>query len=312
MKHILLSIISLTLFSGCRDKIEKFVFDGSKVSENTSYYYEFKSDKLISKTEKTFIHMFGRIVDSMITKTTYEYDKKKLLIRANTYYKQKPESEIYEYLSNDSLVNKTFISDEGDTTLWEKYAYFPDGRKTIFHKEITLHLAPDQDLKQAFEHKTYDTTTYWNEFEYADHFCKTIKQYDRNNILRKVVDFQYHNSKISKETYHSVVNNISVIGKTKYYYYSKSEKQPDSFALDPNNDTIESINRIFKNNDLVLETEINDYGIRTFKRFYEGGKKIGEIASGKNINHRIVDLYTYYPDGNKKQMLTYREKTNSH
>lgn len=311
MKRAIIIIFCATVFSACKHLAEKFSFDPSKVTESCTYSYEFKADKLMSVTEKTIIHFQGLFADTVITKISYHYTTSGLLSRIDTYYDKNPESEIFEYFPNDSLAKKYSISSEGDTTLWEKYGYFNDGRKTIYKKEISQHIAPEMNLKDIFEHKTYDTTISRNEYAYNGKLCKSMTTYDISNNVVKVIEFQYQNSKIIKESYFAINNNIKVIEKTIYYDYKKSDNNPDYFSLDAQKDTTEYLINTFENNNLALQIEIDDYGNKAFKRFFEKGKKTGEIATGKNMSYRILDSYTYYPDGNKKERLTYKEKLNA-
>jgi hypothetical protein len=74
MRQIFVILLGLFLISSCGDHLEKFVFDTTKVSTDTKYFYEYKSDRLQSEFVKTYMLMYGKVVDSMITKSDYQYN----------------------------------------------------------------------------------------------------------------------------------------------------------------------------------------------------------------------------------------------
>lgn len=139
MKQTLIIIFGLVLMTGCKEKIQKFIFDSSKLSTMTRYSYKYDSDKLESSKEISYTIMFGQIVDSMITVTNYEYDNDGLLKKeiSKSDFEETTSFVLYDYNPNDSLISKFIISSEGDTTLWNKYGYFPDGQKTVYQRILT-------------------------------------------------------------------------------------------------------------------------------------------------------------------------------
>ncbi len=312
MRRISLALLALILISSCKRNFEKFIFDASQVSEVVKHFYEYDAAKLKSKTEKTYIFFYGQLVDSLIVKTTYEYNQKGLLEITKSYYDQIPDIDLFEYDSQDSLVSKMTISPEGDTTFWEKYEYFPDGRKTIFHRYLTFHYEPGEDLTKAFENKTYDTTSYRNEYEYENKACKELKQFDEKNQLNKIIEYRYENNRLINEIHFSVFGTLKQIEMIKHFDYSKSDVRPDYYSLDYKKDTVEAHTYEFDKGNMAFEIFFEEYGNKYFKRYYENGKKIGEINSSIIMDQNIFDSYTYYENGDVKENKTYRKNKKVH
>ena len=312
MRQIFIILIGLILISSCGDHLEKFVFDSSKVSTDTKYLYEYKSGKMQSEIEKTYMQMYGNTVDSMITRTDFEYNEKGLLKLGKTYFGNSPDIDMYDYDSNDSLCIKMMISPEGDTSFWEKYEYCPDGRKIKFHRYIVLHVDTNQDFNTQFKNKTYDTIFYQSEFEYKNNLCQIERQFDQHKKLIKLIEYQYLKGMLIGEIHSTYLNNMKLIEKGKHYNYSKSDIKPDYYSLDSMNDTIEFCRNEFDNGKLLISKELGDHGNRITKSFFENGMLIGQITADKKMKIEFIDSNSYYENGKLKERKTYHEKINAH
>ncbi|RPH31407.1 MAG: hypothetical protein EHM93_13720 [Bacteroidales bacterium] len=306
---ILIGIVSVT---SCKEKVAEFLFDNTQVSSMTEYFYEYESDKLISKIEKYYSYYYGQTVDSFSTKTSYEYDNKGLLRKEfeKDDYKEKPSFTLYNYNAEDSLILKLSISEEGDTTFWEKYQYFPDGRKCIFRRTLMWRLNPNLKIREIIEQKLFDTILNRNVYEYKDNLCKSLIEYGKNDTLKKVIEYDYAKEQLSKEIHYTFFGTLKLHEKTKIFDYSKSKSKPDYYSLDSKNDTIEIYRNEFYKNKLLTTLEGNKYGNYVMKTFYEKGREIGSIQKRKEDNTKIFDSYTYYDNGNLKTWKTYRKQIN--
>ena len=188
-KKIYLVGFVLIIFFSCQEKIAKFLFDSSKINMISKYEYEYELTKLKSKTTRFYTLMYGSIIDSMISKTTYIYNTKGAVVKeiTNSLGLNNPDIEIFDYDNKDSLTFHLYINTEGDTTLLERFAIFPDGRKAIFRKTVVLKMNPNLNFKDAFDNKTYDTIISRYEYTYNNNLCTLLKEFDKNDILIKVV-----------------------------------------------------------------------------------------------------------------------------
>ena len=302
-------IIGIFVLTGCKESIEKFVFNSSRVSTFTKYYYEYDSKKLISSKEITYTLMHSHILDSMILITDYKYNGKGLIIKkiSKLEYQKKPTLRLFEYNSNDLLIRTLTIEPENDTTTWDEYIYYPDGRKTVFHRDLFIHLDPDEDYTEPLENQQFDTTLYKTDYEYINGICHSLKRFDQNENLIKKIKYEFNNNQLHKEIHISYFDSIELIEKIKYYDYSKSESQPDFYSLDLENDTIELRINEFTNNTLLTKTEIFEYGNMVNKLFFENELIIGLVGIDKEMNFKIVDSYEYYANGDLKETKRYNE-----
>jgi len=310
MKRNLIIIFGILILISCNEQVSKFIFDASKMSNQIKFYYKLESDKLISQTEKNYTIIFGQVVDSMISQTDFIYNDKGLLIKEFSLsdFEEKPTIIFYDYNEIDSLISEITINSENDTTFWEQYKYYPDGKKTVFHRFLSMHFDPNQDFMETMENKRLDTTFYRNEFDYERNLCKTQRQYDKNGKLLKTVNFDYNEDKLIKETHLVYFNDMEMTEKIKFYNFSKSDIKPDFFSLDFKNDTIELCLNDFSKGLLTSSTEIYNYGSNINKIFYEADKEVGMIGIDRNMNFKIVDSYEYYDNGKLKEKRTYNEE----
>lgn len=310
MKKPFLAIFTLLLLASCKEKIEKFIFDASQMSTLSEYFYEYKSNKLISSKEITYHVMFGQKVDTVETLKTYEYDDKGLLKKelSKTYLEELPSVRLFEYNSNDSLIREMEISPEKDTIYWDEYNCFPDGRKLIYRRFIHRHMEPNQDLLAFANTKDFDTIVYRSVYQYEKNICKSLKEYDGKNNLTRIVEYDYDNDKLMKATYASPIKSMELTEKTQYYNYSKSDQFPDYYSLGMADDTIEYCKNEFVNDSLYSTTNVSDYGKMADKTFYKNGKKIGMIGVNKEMNFKITEAYSYYENGDLKEIKSCNEE----
>ncbi|MCG6191492.1 hypothetical protein [Maribellus maritimus] len=276
----------------------------------TKYSYKYDLDKLESSKEISYTIMFGQIVDSMITVTNYEYDNDGLLKKeiSKSDFEETPSLVLYDYNSNDSLMSKFKISSEGDTTLWDKYEYFPDGKKTVFQRILTRKIDFNQDFVKSMADKKLDTIQTVNEYKYENGLCKSMTEFDsRANPINKV-EYDYDNDRIQKATFISFHSSMELTEKIMYYNYSKSKTQPDFYSLDLNKDTVDLCINEFDNQDIVLKTEVFNYGQFGNKTFYENGKEIGLISIDKNASFKMTESYSYFENGDLKETKSYHEE----
>jgi len=310
MKQTLIIIFGLVLMTGCKEKVQKFIFDSSKMSTMTKYSCKYDSDKLESSKEISYTIMFGQIVDSMITVTNYEYDNdghlKKEISKSD--FEETPFLVIYDYNSNDSLISKIKISSEGDTTLRDKYGYFPDGKKTVFQRILTRKIGFSQDFIKSMADKKFDTIQTVNEYKYENGLCESMTEFDsRDNPISKV-EYDYDNGRIQKATFISLHNSMELTEKIMYYNYSKSKTRPDFYSLDINKDTVDLCVNEFDNKDIVSTTEVFNYGKIVNKTFYENGKEIGLVSIDKNVSFKMTEAYSYFENGDLKETKSYHEE----
>ncbi len=314
MKRYLILIFGIITLISCKEQIAKTLIDASKMTVQTKYFYEYKSDRLISQTEKTYTIMFGQVMDSMISQTNFVYNDKNFLIQEidKLDYEEKPTIKIYDYDTNDSLISKMSINPENDTTFWEVYKYFPDGKKTVFHRFLSIHLDPNQDFIEAMENKKLDTLFDRNEYKYIDNVCKIQRKYDIKGNLIKTVNIEYKGNKLFNETHLTYFNGIEMTEKIKFYDYSKSDTKPDFYSLNFNKDTIEFCVNEFDKDQLLYTTNLLDKGNLLYKSTFENGKEIKVISFDKLTNSRSIELRDYYKNGDLKELKSYIEGINAH
>lgn len=313
MKRVLILIIGILFLISCKEQVAKFLFDASKMSNQTKFFYKYDSEKLISQTEKYYTIMFGQVVDSMITYTDFKYNNKGLLFQeiSKTGFQDKPTIEIYDYDGKDSLVSKISINPENDTTFWEEYKYYPDGKKTVFRRLLLMNFDPNQDYMEYMEVSKLDTSLFRNEFDYYGDLCKTQRQLNATGDLVRTINFDYSGTQLIKETHLTYFDDRAMKDKIKYYDYSKSEIKPDFYSLDFKNDTVEFCVNEFSNGFLVTSTESYGYGQNIHKTFFENEKEIGFISIDLNMNIKVVHSYEYYENGNVKKINSYIEDINN-
>lgn len=318
MKNKLTIFLGIVLLIGCKsveEKVAKLVFDSSKLSNMTKYDYIIENDLVKSEIAKDYTLMYGQIVDSMIVRTDYYYNDKGLLIKETSKadFEEKPSFHIYEYDLKDSLILEMRINQDGDTTTWDEYAYFSDGRKTIFHRDIIPHFDPNQDIMTAMENPVMDTSLYRNEYDYKNNLCIKQSHYNNDGELLKTISFEYDIDKLTKEIHMTYFNSMELTEKTKYYDYSKSKINPDYFSIDLNNDTLEFKINTFDSEKLIKTAYMFDHGNVYSEEYYENGLLIGTIDYDKQFTmNKIIYLYEYDKDGILKTEKIYREKINAH
>lgn len=310
MKKPYLVILSFVLLISCKEKIQKFVFDASKMNTLTQYSYEYQSNKLKFSKEVNFTIMFGQKLDTMVTLKTYEYDDKGLLRKeiSKTDFEEDSSIRLFYYNSNDSLIRNILISPNKDTTDWREFDYFPDGKKEIYSRIIHHHIEPNQDFSKLIENRNFDTIVCRRVYQYENDLCKSLKEYDDNNKLTRMVEYEYDNKKLIRETYTSPINSMEITDRIKYFDYSKSDKFPDYYSLDKRNDTIDYCHNEFVNDSLYLKTMVMDHGKFAEKIFYTNGRKIGMISVSKEMNFKTTESYSYYENGDVKEIKAYNEK----
>ncbi|BAX81473.1 hypothetical protein [Labilibaculum antarcticum] len=313
MKTILILTLGIIILTSCKEQVTETLIDASKMSHQTKYFYNYESDKLISQTEKTYTIMFGQVVDSMLIETVFGYNNKGLLIKKKSQnnFEQKAELRMYDYDSNDSLILDMTINPENDTTFWNEYKYFSDGRKIVFDRKIIPSYFNNSALIENLASDTFDTIQYQYKYQYEGNICTHLKQYDSKNNLAKTIKFDYQNDLLIKETHLSYFNSLELLEKIKNYDYSKSEHKPDTYALDSENDTIEmSINEFYKD-ELLSTTDFFEYGNLIYKTLFESGKEISIIGFDRTTNNRSVDILDYYKNGDLKESKSYNEEINA-
>jgi hypothetical protein len=307
-------MIGLIFLIGCKDEILKFHFDSTKMSNLVQFEYKYQQNKKIEAIEKYYTIMFGKVVDTMITKINFIYNKKGLLEKEirSQINDDKPDIKLYSYDLNDSLINELDINSDGDTTFIEKYAYYPNGKKRIYYRHLMTKIDPNASIKTLIESKrTYDTTIIFNNYIYEKNECKYLKEYDKHQRLSKIIEYFYKDKRVDKEIHYSFFNKIKLLTQTKYFDYSKNDLVPDYYSLGSNNDTIGYCINEFKNMKLKISTESFESGDLIIKKFYENGKVIGDISISKEMNRKEFYLTSYYDNGEIKEGKSYSEKINA-
>ena len=313
MKRILIIMIGLFLLISCEEQVAKFIFDSSKMSQITRYTYDYNSKRLISSNEKTYTVMFGKIVDTLVSSTNYEYKGNGLLIKKISKYgfNDPPSLQFFDYNLNDSLIREITISPEKDTTLWIEYEYFSDGKKIVFNRVLHRHFDANQDFLKQMVNRKFDTILYRIDYQYENNLCTSSKEYDKKNNLTKIIQYDYENGKIKKATHIFKINSLELTDKEQYFNYSNSEFTPDYYSIDINKDTLEYCKNEFYKHSNSLRKEVFNYGKIVNKTFFENGKEIGYISFDKSTNFKIVESYSYYENGDLKETKSYHEKINA-
>ncbi len=305
MNRNLLTIILLLSFISCKNKnTSTSVEDNSKRSSITKYFYTYEAGKLALKTEKTYSILSSQLIDSTTTQTQYIYNDKDLLIEEiiHTDFEDIPTIKRFNYDDKDSIVSELSISPEKDTTFWEEYTYYPDGRKTTFQRSLQLHLDPTQDLAETFERKRLDTIQVRNEFKYTDNQCVKQNQFNSAGTLIKTINFEYNHDQLFKETHTSYVNGLAIIEKIKYYDYTKSIKHPEWHAVVSTNDTIELCINEFEDNQLMVSTEFYEHGYYMLQTYYDNGLEVGIVSFDRMMNYKTTNYISYYENGQIKEI----------
>lgn len=280
------------------------------MSNLTQYSYDYVAGKLTSSNETIYTVMFGQVVDTLETLTNYEYDSKGLLRKelSKTALDENPSLQLFDYNSNDSLIREMTISPEKDTTFWNEYNYFPDGKKLVFSRHLIRHFDPDQDFLKQMENKKNDTTIYRLDYQYENGRCKSSKEYDKKNNLTHIIEYDYENGRVKMATHISLINALEITSKVQYFDYSKSELHPDYYCLDLNKDTVEYCKNEFVKHSISTKTEVFNYGKMADRTFFENGKRIGSIGIDKTMNFKTVESCSYFENGDLKEIKSYHEE----
>ncbi|HEY0031548.1 MAG TPA: hypothetical protein VGC65_12360 [Bacteroidia bacterium] len=308
MRNFKILTFGLILFVGCKEKTADFVYNDSKTSEIVKYEYSYKQGKKYSQTKKIDILMFGNIVTSVLSKSTYEYNNDGLLIKEITITSndEKPELKYYNYDSRDSLILEIIINSEGDTSLIRQYANFPDGQHDIFERRLVINFDPNINIEIAKKHRTYDTVTLSKEYKYEDNKLKTYTLYDKNRKIKNIIDYEYKDNKIFKEAHYSILNNHKTLEETKHYDFTKNSILPEYFSLNKNNDTIEFKKLEFRDNEIAHSVLYVASINWTSEVFYKNAQKIGEVSIDNNS--KTYYSFSYNKHGEIVEEKHYTEK----
>ncbi|MCF8374506.1 MAG: hypothetical protein K9H64_22990 [Bacteroidales bacterium] len=315
MRRNFIIIIGILFLTSCKEEISKFLFDASKMSTQTKYSYKYDSERIVSEKEVTYTIMYGQVVDSIVSNTAYEYNDKGLLTKKTSPSEDggKLYVKVFEYNSNDSLIRELRINRYDDTISQFEYKYYPDGRKTTFHRYLFQKFpsfqSRDMDsLKAAIENPTYDTSGFRKEYEYNGEKCKILCEFDLDHKPKRMIKYEYADCRLIKETHFIYFESMELLEKTKYYDYSKSSISPDFYTLDAQNDTMEVRQNEFNKEEVISTTDIHDYGNMVNKTFYENGNRIGYIGIDKNMGFKVVQAIKYYKSGDLKEIRDYNQK----
>lgn len=256
--------------------------------------------------------MFGQVVDSMFTITKYICNDRGLLIQeiSKADFEDQPSHDYYEYNSLDSLILRMYVDKRGDTIHWDEYEYFPDGRKLVFRRDLFLKHDPDKDFEEVLLNRSYDTIVSFRRYFYSHGVCDSFQQYNGQNILTKVVSYEYDGDRLVSESHWPSDWALEPTQKTTFYDYSKSEDHPDNFSIDLTGDTVDLCRNEFRNDSLVTKLNIYDYGKGMDKEFFQNGRLIGMIGLQREMNWKIVEAYEYYPNGDLKEIKSYSGEIN--
>lgn len=312
MKRAILIVSILIFISGCKEvkrQIEKFTFDESKVTFVSKYYYKYDSNRKILETEKNYTYYSNKIVDSMVTVTTFIYGKKGLLEKkvSKNAFEKNPDIEFFTYDSIDSLRVSLNVESRGDTVGWHEYKNYPDGKKEIFLRVLLVDSKSYEEYGSAYENKIYDTILIKREYIYEDNLCKELKIYDNKNKLSGGEKYEYQDGRVSKASVYVLLDSIKVLKMTRYYDYLLRANTPDYYSINFLGDTVEKCTNEFDYGDLILTTTVYGHNDNILKIFYENGKKIGDVSYSKITGNNSYNAYTYYKNGDLKETKHYLE-----
>ena len=313
MKKTILIVSTIFLIYGCKEmnkKIEQFVFDATKFSVSYHYEYKYKEGKKIAQIVKNNILNPDKSVISNTTITTFIYGKngkiEKEISKCTT--EDNSETSIYKYDSNDSLILKLTINNDGDTTLWRTYNEpLVDGKKESFNRELKL---SDSYFKihSALRKKIYDTTYERTVEILKNNLCTEYNVYNQRNQLVRTVENVNKDGKKAKELRYIYAGSFRMLQMSYYFDYSKSETEPDFYAIGRRNDTVYKETNEFYDGKLALTTNVfNHNGRHVSKFFFENDKLIGVVQYHYARNRKEYSSYTYYPNGDMKDENDYNE-----
>lgn len=310
------AIITLCSCNKIKDKtaetITGFISDNELYYTSIQYRYEYDGDKLISETSIHSQIMLGQVMDSSVFIRLNKYNEKGLLYETRAFH----ENELYDlseylYNSNDSLICEYSISEDGDTTSFYEYGYFPDGQQIVFSRRIFANLPDylntDDDLftfAEVIQTKA-DTMLYWHEYLYEDTLCVERKRYDKDYNLVDVVEYIYHDGVIAEEKHYSYFGSSKVFDKTVKYDYSKSKLYPNELHTDIVGNIVEyKVHQFNDTGELVASKHSTNNDDNVEIVYYENGREIGFLSSNKEYNYEIKESISYYENGDVKEIRT--------
>ncbi len=316
MIRLLFFLIILTGLFSCESQVqnEELIpgFTKDHLRTHTKCDYQYEGNRLAKTYETLHVYLDGRVAESYGIITDYEYFESGLLAKEKMYFESGKiiSTRFFKYNSVDSIVEQMSTDSENDTTFWEKYSYFPDGKRVTFRSVMgTESLFDDADITDP--NSGILIASIYERYEYIYDEDRCLKQitYLKDGNANKYIDFEYDdNGKLMKEIHTQIFDGMELPEKTKYYDYSKSLEFPDFYALNPENYEIEQLHNEFKGEGVMIETRFFDYGNSITQTTYVNGKKVRGLDIAKNsfssyyyeivYNERgdIVERFTFWKE----------------
>jgi hypothetical protein len=271
------------------------ILESNKSVESTTetkYNYKYRAGKLFLKTEKTYVLLANKVIDSTTTITEFKYNKRGLLVNKEWLSETISMNKVYSYNNTDSLIRELDIYNNRDTMYLTEYGYFPDGRKVTMHKYLTTNY---NNNGRKIE---YDTVFMRNEFDYKDELCLAKKQYDINGELSALTEFKYKNSVLHKEIKYNCIDGLKLPENTVIYNYMRSKQYPDQFILNNSNDTIGYVVNEFTKESLVKTISVLNSGSVYIEEHFNNNRIIKQIDYNTDYSiKKYITLYEYNTKG---------------
>ncbi len=149
-----------------------------------------------------------------------------------------------------------------------------------------------------------DTILYRFKFDYIDDKCVVSHQFDKNNEKIKLIRYSYQNDILIKETHFSCVNSIELFENIKIFNYSKSEKKPDFYTVNSNNDTIEFCINLFKSDTLIKTFQMFDYGKDFTEEYFENGPlPVKSVSYDRQFTMNKMNGMRYEYNEKKRELI---------
>ena len=314
--HMIREVLFLLICTGlisCGSKVqnENFVpeFAASHLRSHIVYNHKYDGERLSKTYETMNIYVNGQVVYSSVTIREFKYTEKGLLEEEKIYIDtgELYSTKIYKHNPLDSLVEQIEINSGNDTIFWEKYNYFPDGKRLTFRRVKGTDLNIDASNKKIPSSDNLIILFYErHDYIYNEDQCKKQITYSQNGDAMKYVDFKYDDyGKLMIEIHTQIFDKLELTEKTKHYDYTESHEFPDFYTLDASNNRIEQLHYEFKGEGIMVETRSFDYGSSITQTIYENGKEVGILSIEKNPDLMVYHSIVYNERGDIKEDFTY-------
>jgi hypothetical protein len=312
MLRLLIFLIIFVGLIACESKVQSEdlipEFNNTHLRSHVTYTHKYDGNRLSKTYEATNLILNGQVVDTFVSIKEYEYCEKGLLANKKDLFDtgEAVSNEFYKYNSLDSLVELIQINSGNDTIFWEKYNYYPDGRRLTFRRVIGPDLNSITNMSFSPSNNLIVLEYERHEYIYSESLCIKQVTYSEDGSPIKYIYFEYDDhEKLIKEIHTKIFDGLELTEKTKHYNYSKSQEFPDFFALDTTNRRIEELYNEFKDDGTMIETRSFNYGNSIIQTIFENGKEVGVLIIEKEPALMVYDRAIYNENGDIKELFNY-------